>query len=194
MADGYTALVPRFRIPSGRRVRELYRVSFDDARRERLFLSSISYFVTLGSIRVVTGIQRRRAGPFSSGSEVHHYVYGIVMLLTSGYSWLFLGGKDTNRHRGLARSTTVLYGSASALTIDEFNVWLHVKNDYWKRPMRQIIDGVIVTTSLASIIGWGRPFFVAVAREAVSGNHQGTSDPDEVWLTPDTALAAEIGR
>lgn len=119
---------------------------------------------------MITLAQRAGIGRFrsvgSGGTTVHHYVFGIGLLLTSGYFWLLLGGTQTDQHRLVARATTVGYGAAAALTIDEFNIWLHVvRDDYWKSPFRELIDASILTTSAVSIGTAGWPFFRALARE-----------------------------
>lgn len=164
---------------------QLYRQHFVDLRREMLFLSGVSFFAAFGVTRVVTRVMFHQGGGGASvkGVHIHHQVVGILMLLGSGYGWLHLagvGGPDD--HRMLRRLNTVAYGVGSALTVDEVALWLNLEDVYWKSPWRELIDGGIVTTSLASIAYWGSPFFRGLGQEAIRGvrgnaSARGTPDP-----------------
>jgi hypothetical protein len=71
--------------------------------------------------------------------------------------------------RRLLRLTTVVYAAGSALTLDELALVLHLQDEYWESPGREIIDAAILAISLASIGAWGAPFFRALAVEAAAG-------------------------
>jgi hypothetical protein len=153
-----------------RRVRSIWRHSFRDRRRERLFLASLGFFVTFGVVRVLTHSMRDRATPFAlfvGDVHVHHLVYGIVMLLAVGFVWLHAGG--TGPH-GLSPRTerwlSILYGVGAALTLDEFALWLNLQDVYWEREGRASIDAVLLFGGLVSAGLWGGPFLRAVARFA----------------------------
>jgi hypothetical protein len=155
-------------------MRRLYQRHFDDARRERLFLSGVSFLITFAGTRGVTYAIRRglisSATNVSAGStRIHHQVFGVTMLVASGYGWLHLGGTHTDTDRGWARAVTLCYGAGSALTLDEFALLLHIEDVYWKRPWREAIDVAILGTALASVVGWGRPFFTALLRDSAEG-------------------------
>jgi len=47
---------------------------------------------------------------------------------------------------------------ASALTLDEFALWLTFRDVYWQREGRLSIDAVLLFGSLLSIAMWGGPF------------------------------------
>ncbi len=154
---------------SPRRILQLYRVHFDAARRELLFLSGFSFFVTFGITRAITRLMYHGIGPIKSvkyrGTHVHHQVFGILMLIGSGHAWLHLASLKRRDDRALLRATTLVYGVGSALTLDELALWLNLEDVYWESPGREIIDAGIIVTSLASIAAWGWPFLDAVARE-----------------------------
>ncbi len=152
------------------RVAELYRQHLGDARRERLFLSSISFFTAFAATRGITHAIRNRLGPFRNvkfgGRHIHHLVFGIVGLLGTGYLWLVeigtgVGGADTP-----SKVTAVTYGAASAVTLDEFALWLNLQDVYWARQGREFVDAVILFGGALSIGLWGGPFFRALYREA----------------------------
>ncbi|MGA8634543.1 MAG: hypothetical protein WB805_06775, partial [Candidatus Dormiibacterota bacterium] len=62
----------------------MYRQSFSDERRERLFLSSVSFFTTFAATRAITHAIRDGVGPFHNltvgGRHFHHLVLGIAGL------------------------------------------------------------------------------------------------------------------
>ncbi len=159
------------RIPL-RRIPHLYRVHFAEPRRELLFLSGGSFFITFMITRGITRLMYHGLGPIRSvkvgGTHVHHQVFGILMLIGSGHAWLHLASRRRRDDRGLLRATTLVYGVGSALTLDELALWLNLEDVYWKSPGREIIDAGILAISFGSIAAWGAPFFRALARETRS--------------------------
>jgi hypothetical protein len=147
-----------------------YRRAFQDTRRERLFLSSVSFFATFAATRTITHAIRDGRGPFhnlsAGGRHLHHLVFGIGGLLGSGYLWLVhddqasSGGDDA-----LAKFNAVLYGGASALTLDEFALWLDLADVYWTRQGRASVDAVVLFGGALSIGLWGGPFFKELFKE-----------------------------
>ncbi|MEA2615752.1 MAG: hypothetical protein QOE72_1535 [Chloroflexota bacterium] len=160
------------RIPL-RRIPQLYRTHLEDPRRELLFLSGVSFFITFMITRGITRLMYHGVGPIKSvkykGLHVHHQVFGILMLVGSGHAWLHLASWRRRDDRRLLRATTLVYGVGSALTLDEIALWLNMEDVYWESPGREIIDAAIIMTSLVSIGAWGAPFFAALAREARHG-------------------------
>ncbi len=142
---------------------ELYTTHFRDGRRERMFLASIAFFITFAVVRTITHLIRAGRGPFhdvvTKGGHIHHLVWGILLLLTVGYLWLIQVGTDPAVFRWVSRLTSMLFGVASALTLDEFALWFTFRDVYWEREGRLSIDAVILFGSLLSIAIWGAPFF-----------------------------------
>ncbi len=68
--------------------------------------------------------------------EIHHFNFGIFILVIVGYL-LLINKNEENRFK-LAK----LYGIGLALAFDEFGMWLHLENNYW----RQSYDGIIIIT------------------------------------------------
>jgi hypothetical protein len=58
------------------------------------------------------------------------------------------------------------YGVGAALTLDEFALWLNLRDVYWDREGRASIDAVILFGGLLSIGIWGGPFLRALITEA----------------------------
>jgi len=151
--------------------RALYREHFADARRERLFLSSVAFFLTFAIVRAITYTTHAGRGPFHDvvvrGMHLHHLVLGILLLLGVGYLWLAQVGTGIGRSPDWpSRLRALLYGVAAALALDEFALCLRLEDVNWARERRESIDAVIISGALLGVGTWGRRFFHALAREA----------------------------
>ncbi len=63
-----------------------------------------------------------------------------------------------------SRLMALLYGAAAALTLDEFALWLNLRDVYWAREGRASFDAVTLFGALL-VIGWlGRPLHYAWLR------------------------------
>ncbi len=140
-----------------------------DRPRRRLFLASVSFFLTFAIVRGMVFCIRHQIPPFHyiimSGRHIHHLVVGILILLGVGYGWLCEFGTGSDESSIFAsRFMSILYGVGAALTLDEFALWLNLKDVYFVREGRSSIDAVILFGSLLSIGGWGAPLFTALAK------------------------------
>ncbi len=93
------------------------------------------------------------------GTHIHHLVWGILLLLGVGYSAIAFHPMPSPE--GLA----MLFGIGAALTLDEFALWLQLKDVYWSRDGRWSVDAVIVVAALVALnlLGWS--FIQASGRE-----------------------------
>ena len=81
-----------------------------------------------------------------SGSlHIHHLVPGIILLLLSGY----IGIAFHSRFR-LRNFMAVLFGIGTALTVDEFALWLYLDDVYWQKG-RYSIDAIIISVLILTI-------------------------------------------
>lgn len=139
-------------------------------RRERMFIGSVAFFGGFGASRIVTHAIRRGVGPFRNlsvgGRHLHHMVFGIGGLLAIGYLWLLLVGTDRVKGRAVSRATAAGYGLASALTLDEFALWLTLQDVYWAKQGRKSVDAAALFGGLISIGLWGGPFLRELGKEA----------------------------
>ncbi|MBV9266917.1 MAG: hypothetical protein JO061_12180, partial [Acidobacteriaceae bacterium] len=73
-------------------LRRVYSERFPESRRERLFLASLGFFVSVAVVRGITIAIHNDIGPFHNvsmhGRHIHHMVWGILLLLLVGYTWL----------------------------------------------------------------------------------------------------------
>ncbi len=153
-----------------RRLRTIYERHFGDTRRDRLFVASMGFYLAFALVRAITHLIRAGIGPFhnvsAGGVHVHHLVWGILLLLLTGYLWLNQVGTGGGRSPSwLSRVTALLYGVGAALTLDEFALWLRLQDVYWTRQGRESVDAVILFGALLSITLWGGPFFRGLVRE-----------------------------
>jgi len=144
-------------------LKRLYQFHFHDERRERLFLASLAFLATFGIVRGITHLIRAGVGPFqnvtSGGLHIHHLVWGILLLLVVGYVWLLEIGVGSS---WVASLTAIAFGVGAALTLDEFALWLNMRDVYWERQGRESIDAVVIFAGLLSVGIWGWPFLRAL--------------------------------
>jgi hypothetical protein len=82
-----------------------------------------------------------------SGLHLHHLVWGIVLLLVSGFLG-FVGGEHSPRSEILA----ALFGVGAGLTLDEFALWIHLRDVYWAEEGRSSFDAVVFAAAIGALI------------------------------------------
>src|ERR1700720_2606684 len=135
-----------------------------DRPRRRLFVASLSFFLTFAGVRGVVHAIQNRIPSFHfieiGGRHIHHLVFGIIILLLVGYGWLAeIGTGADDSSIFLSRLMSILYGVGAALTLDEFALWLNLRDVYWAREGRASIDAIILFGSLLAASAWGAPLF-----------------------------------
>ncbi len=150
-----------------REIRALYHEHFADYRKERQLVSMASFFATFATVRAITHSIRAGVGPLRNvtpgGRHIHHMTFGIMGLLVVGWLWMLEVGTGATDRR-TSRLTSATYGSGAALTLDEFALWLNLKDVYWARQGRESIDAVILFGSLLSMGLIGKDFLRELAR------------------------------
>lgn len=149
-----------------------------DRPRRRLFVASVSFFLTFATVRGMVFCIVHQIPPFHyvilDGRHIHHLVFGILILLGVGYGWLCEVGNGSGSSSLLAsRVMSILYGVGAALTLDEFALWLNLKDVYFVREGRSSIDAVVLFGSLLAISTWGAPLFAAIAKGKTGQTRQG---------------------
>ena len=125
--------------------------------KEQAFWALVAFTVTFVVVRLLTHTIRRGRGRIGNlvvrGVHVHHLVPGIVLLLVTGY----LGNA---LHVRTGRTTVaIFFGVGAALTLDEFALWIHLKDVYWAKQGRRSIDAVIVATAIGGLVVLGLRFW-----------------------------------
>jgi hypothetical protein len=150
------------------RLGPLLRDQIADRPRRRLFLASVSFFLTFAIVRGMVFCIRHQIPPFHyiimGGRHVHHLVPGILLLLAVGYGWLCEFGTGSDSSLLASALMSLLYGVGAALTLDEFALWLNLKDVYFVREGRSSFDAIILFGSLLAIGAWGAPLFAALTK------------------------------
>jgi hypothetical protein len=153
-----------------------YRDGIVDTGRETQFLFFVSFLVSFGFIRTSAHMIRAQVSWWPGnvdvgGTHIHHLVWGILLLLICGYVGVAIHPGDPWRD-----FIAVGFGIGTGLTLDEFALWLNLKDVYWSKQGRRSIDAVIVAAGVAGIVlvglrGWiDATTEVADAMQAVVGS------------------------
>jgi hypothetical protein len=136
-----------------------------DRPRRRLFFASVSFFITFIAVRLLVASITHHVGPFGwvemGGRHIHHLVWGILLLLMTGYAELAeVGTGDSPASIFYSRLLALSYGAGAALTLDEFALWLNLDAAaYWSKQGRESIDAVVLFGALLAIGTRGAPLF-----------------------------------
>jgi hypothetical protein len=158
--------------------RRLYHHHFSEKPRERLLMASIGFYVALAVVRTLTHLIRSGRGPFHDvsvgGRHIHHLVWGILLLLLIGFGWLIQIGTGLQRTSLICgRIFALLYGIGAALTLDEFALWLNLRDVYWEREGRASIDALMLFGSLLLIGVFGAvSFTLSHAKPFIQRDHE----------------------
>jgi hypothetical protein len=155
------------------RLRRIYDARLAEPRRERLFLASVGFFTAVFVVRGITVAIHYDLGPFHDvsmgGRHIHHLVWGILLLLLSGYGWLLeVGTGSQGSLRWVGGLMSMTYGIAAALTLDEFALWLNLRDVYWQREGRESFEAMALFAGLLAIGLFGHPFFNGIVKSPLS--------------------------
>ncbi len=146
--------------------------------KELHFLILIAFVLSFGFIRTSAHLIRAEVSWWpgnvetKGGTHVHHLVWGILLLLSTGYV-----GIATDIGSPGLEIVGVAFGIGMGLTMDEFALWLNLQDVYWQEKGRQSIDAVVVTTALLVIALLGLQFWIDVwdAVLVLTGFNRGNS-------------------
>jgi hypothetical protein len=68
----------------------------------------------------------------------------------------------------------MLYGVGAALTLDEFALWLNLKDVYWQREGRESLEAMALFGSLLSLGLFGAPLLRGIIRELTGSRSEHT--------------------
>ena len=136
--------------------------------RELEFLFLISFLASFGFIRTSAHMIRAQVSWWPGnvevgGTHIHHLVWGILLLLLFGYVGGVVRPDDPWSHIAV-----IGFGIGAGLTLDEFALWLNLRDVYWEKEGRRSIDAVIVVGILAGLAAVGFQELVEVAEELES--------------------------
>jgi len=136
-----------------------------DSPRGPALLVLISFLLSFGFIRTSARLMRSERVTWWPGSvrtgagiHIHHLVWGISLLLISGFV-----GYATEFKEPWMQITAIGFGIGAGLTLDEFALWLHLEDVYWAKEGRTSLDAVVLATVFATIVAMGvRPVGLGV--------------------------------
>lgn len=136
-----------------------------DYRKAAALRMWVAFIVTFLFLRALTFGIRYNLLPVhnvvtKSGLHIHHFVWGIFLLLGVGFLALVL--EQARWHPRIG----ILFGIAAALIIDEFALWLNLEDVYWAKAGRVSVDLAVVFGALLGVYYGANHFWNQVVREA----------------------------
>jgi hypothetical protein len=159
---------------------------FLDVRAQRVGFVLLAAF--LGSflfIRTSARLMRSPKVPWwpgsvttGSGLHLHHLVWGIVLMMLAGFL-----GFITEHSSPVTEILAAGFGVGMGLTLDEFALWIHLRDVYWAEEGRESLDAVVVATLIGGLLVVGlAPFDLA--------NNASSLSALAISVTVDVLLAA----
>jgi hypothetical protein len=142
-----------------------------DAGKLPAFLFLVSFLGMFAFIRTSAHMIRAEVSWWPGnvevgGTHIHHLVWGIIVLMISG--WIAIAVDPGSPGRELA---AVAFGIGTGLTLDEFALWLELKDVYWEEEGRKSIDAVIVAGILAGFGVLGLSIWIDAANDVEAAVH-----------------------
>jgi hypothetical protein len=147
----------------------LFERAIVDTGRLSQFLFFTSFLFSWGFIRTSAYLIRAQVRWWPGnvevgGTHIHHLVWGIIIVLISGWIGTTVQ-PDAPWHEILA----VLFGFGMGLTLDEFALWLNLRDVYWKSEGRRSIDAVIVAVCVTGFVLVGFTAWLDVGKGVEDG-------------------------
>jgi hypothetical protein len=98
------------------------------------------------------------------GTHVHHLVWGIFAMMIFGYIGVVHQPDSPWRE-----IVTVLFAFGMGLTLDEFALWLELKDVYWEKDGRKSVHAMIIAGCLAGIALVGFSSWVTLGDDVETG-------------------------
>lgn len=125
----------------------------------------ISFLLIRTSARLTRSVSWWPGGVQSGGVHVHHLVWGICLMLLSGFLAF-----AAPMHAPFWHIDAALFGVGAGFTLDEFALWVRLEDVYWTREGRSSVDAVVVALAFAALMVLGTEPF-------------GLDDPGSIWAT-----------
>lgn len=134
-----------------------------DTGRLSAFLFFVALLGTFGFIRMSTHMIRAQVSWWPGnvsvgGTHVHHLVWGICAMMITGYFGLVVQPDSPWQE-----IITVLFAIGMGLTLDEFALWVDLKDVYWEQEGRKSIDAMVIAGCIAGMVLVGLSAWADVA-------------------------------
>ena len=136
----------------------------ETGKQPELFLL-LAFLLSFGFIRTSAHMIRAQVkwwpGNVSvGGTHVHHLVWGIITTLVTGFVAIAIAPGSPGRE-----ILAVLFGVGAGLTLDEFALWLNLKDVYWTDKGRSSIDAVVIAATFGGLVLTGLRVWLDLADE-----------------------------
>jgi hypothetical protein len=138
--------------------------------RSTAFLVLTAFLVTFLFIRTSARLIRNPRvtwwpGNVESGDlHIHHLVWGICLVLIAGFL-----GFAADLQSPWWHISAIAFGIGAGLTIDEFALWLYLRDVYWSEQGRLSVDAAIIATVFSVLVVLGTKPFGLDEPESVLG-------------------------
>ncbi|NMM88938.1 hypothetical protein B2J88_32095 [Rhodococcus sp. SRB_17] len=128
-----------------------------DTGRLPLFFLLVSFLLAFLFIRFSVRMIRAEVSWWPGnvtpgGMHIHHMVFGLIMMLVSGFAFIALADYQTPVANCVLAS---VFGIGSALVLDEYALVLHLRDVYWAEEGRSSIDAVFVAIAIVLLFLFG---------------------------------------
>jgi uncharacterized MnhB-related membrane protein len=140
-----------------------YQDGIVDAGKQAELFMLLAFLLSFGFIRTSAYLIRKQVRWWPGnvevhGTHIHHMVWGILLLLIVGYIGVALEPASPWRE-----VIAIFFGVGAGLTLDEFALWLNLKDVYWSSQGRESIDAVIVAATLGALAVLGFRVWIDLA-------------------------------
>lgn len=108
------------------------------------------------------------------GVHIHHFTYGVVILVLVGLVMLLLRPAVNSRAFNWC---ALFYGIGLGLTFDEFGMWIRLQDNYW---IRQSYDAVVVVALLLLNIAYYKSVLSILSLRWLRDNFKSNVDTDSI--------------
>ncbi len=131
--------------------------------KETHFLILLAFVFSFAFIRTSTHMIRAQISWWpgnvetKGGLHIHHMFWGILLLMVMGYVGIATAIPDP-----WFELVAIGFGIGMGLTMDEFALWLTLKDVYWAKQGKQSIHAVMITVVLLFVALLGLRFWIDV--------------------------------
>ncbi|WP_433474058.1 hypothetical protein ACQPZP_35515 [Spirillospora sp. CA-142024] len=109
----------------------------------------VTFVLTRVNVRLIRANVRWWFRNVTAGDlHIHHVVFGVVLMLLGGVGSLAV----PDAYVGLNVAAAVVFGTGSALVLDEFALILHLSDVYWTEKGRASVDAVFVAIAVTGLL------------------------------------------
>jgi hypothetical protein len=137
----------------------IYDLVVADDGRQHAFVCLAALLISFLTIRTSARMTRRFSWwpggvETSGGVHLHHFVWGIFLMLGSGF--LGIGLHLPEPWGGIVAG---VFGVGAGLTLDEFALWTRMEDVYWNAEGRSSLEAVAIVATVGLLVVIGvRPF------------------------------------